>query len=94
MPSLTYPSDIVRNEPDVGDDVFNTNGRLSSDVRSKPIARRFTYFKIGFIFRFFFFFPIVEIIDCLPKAAYQLICGNYSIPLVNYPLRNSANEIG
>lgn len=53
MPSLTYPSDIVRNDPDVGDDVFNTNGRLSSDVRSKPIARRLTYFKMGIIFRFF-----------------------------------------
>lgn len=92
MPSLTYPSDIVRNEPDVGDDVFSTNGRLSSDVRSKPIARRLTYFKMGIIFRFFFYCR-KQMIECLPEAAYQLISGNYSIPLANYPLRNSANVI-
>lgn len=92
MPSFTYPSDMVRNEPDVGDDVFNTKGRLSSDVRSKPIARRFTYFKIGFIFRILFY-RRKQMIECLPAAAYQLISGNYSIPLGNYPLRNLANEI-
>lgn len=43
MPSFTYPSDIVCVDPDVGDGVLWTRGRLSSVERSKPMVSRFTF---------------------------------------------------
>ncbi len=46
MPSFTYPSDIVCVDPDVGDGVLWTRGRLSSVERSKPMVSRFTFYQI------------------------------------------------
>lgn len=42
IPSFTYPSDMVCVDPDVGDGVLWTRGRLSSEARSKPMVNRFT----------------------------------------------------
>lgn len=43
MPSFTYPSDIVCVDPDVGDGLLWTRGRLSSVERNKPMVSRFTF---------------------------------------------------
>lgn len=42
IPSFTYPSDMVCVDPDVGDGVLWTRGRLSSEARNKPMVSRFT----------------------------------------------------